>query len=75
MKKLMTISAVISLISCAVSAQTIVLTDSEKGIEQGNWQTDSQKLNIAGAGFSLQQQVLHGGKQEGSKAITLAAPA
>lgn len=73
MKKLMTISAVISLISCAVSAQTIVLTDSEKGIEQGNWQTDSQKLNIAGAGFSLQQQVLHGGKQEGSKVITLSS--
>ncbi|WP_346828313.1 aldose 1-epimerase family protein [Serratia inhibens] len=73
MKKLITISAVISLISCAVSAQTIVLTDSEKGIEQGNWQTDSQKLNIAGAGFSLQQQVLHGGKQEGSKVITLSS--
>ncbi|MGB8663170.1 MAG: aldose 1-epimerase family protein [Serratia inhibens] len=73
MKKLITFSAVISLISCAVSAQTIVLTDSEKGIEQGNWQTDSQKLNIAGAGFSLQQQVLHGGKQEGSKVITLSS--
>ncbi|MNG74592.1 hypothetical protein D3C79_330800 [compost metagenome] len=73
MKKLITISAVISLISCAVNAQTIVLTDSEKGIEQGNWQTDSQKLNIAGAGFSLQQQVLHGGKQEGSKVITLSS--
>lgn len=73
MKKLMTISAVISLISCAVNAQTIVLTDTEKGIEQGNWQTDSQKLNITGAGFSLQQQVLHGGKQEGSKVITLSS--
>jgi len=73
MKKLITISAVISLISCAVNAQTIVLTDTEKGIEQGNWQTDSQKLNITGAGFSLQQQVLHGGKQEGSKVITLSS--
>lgn len=73
MKKLMALSAVISLISCAVNAQTIVLTDTEKGIEQGNWQTDSQKLNIAGAGFSLQQQVLHGGKQEGSKVITLSS--
>jgi hypothetical protein len=49
------------------------LTDTEKGIEQGNWQTDSQKLNITGAGFSLQQQVLHGGKQEGSKVITLSS--
>lgn len=73
MKKLITLSAVISLISCAVNAQTIVLTDTEKGIEQGNWQTDSQKLNITGAGFSLQQQVLHGGKQEGSKVITLSS--
>lgn len=73
MKKLITLSAIISLISCAVSAQTIVLTDTEKGIEQGNWQTDSKKLNITGAGFSLQQQVLHGGKQEGSKVITLSS--
>lgn len=48
MKKLITLSAIISLISCAVNAQTIVLTDTEKGIEQGNWQTDSQKLNITG---------------------------
>ncbi|CAI0816727.1 aldose 1-epimerase family protein [Serratia ficaria] len=71
MKKLVSLSAVISLISCAVNAQTFVLTDTEKGIEQGNWQTDSQKLNIAGPRFSLQQQVLRGGKQEGTKVLTL----
>ncbi|AVJ16872.1 DUF4432 domain-containing protein [Serratia sp. MYb239] len=74
MKTLTAVSIAISLISGYASAQTIVLTDSEKGIEQGNWQTDSHKLKLGGADFSLRQQVLHGGKQEGSKVITLTSP-
>ncbi|WBF44106.1 aldose 1-epimerase family protein [Serratia rubidaea] len=74
MKTLTAVSVAISLISGYANAQTIVLTDSEKGIEQGNWQTDSHKLKLAGADFSLRQQVLHGGKQEGSKVITLTSP-
>ncbi|TQI79712.1 uncharacterized protein DUF4432 [Serratia fonticola] len=71
MKKLIAISIAISLISGYANAQTIVLTDSENGIELGNWQIDSQQLKIPGPRFSLQQQVLQGGKQEGSKVITL----
>ncbi|MGO4745636.1 aldose 1-epimerase family protein [Serratia quinivorans] len=74
MKTLIAVSISISLISWGAFAQTIVLTDNEKGIEQGNWQTDNQKLNITGANFSLRQQVLHGGKQEGSRVITLTSP-
>lgn len=74
MKTLIAVSISISLISWGASAQTIVLTDNEKGIEQGNWQTNNQKLNITGANFSLRQQVLHGGKQEGSRVITLTSP-
>ncbi|EFE93769.1 hypothetical protein HMPREF0758_4653 [Serratia odorifera DSM 4582] len=74
MKTLIAVSITISLISGYVGAQTFVLTDSEKGIEQGNWQTDSQKLNLPGPRFSVQQQILHGGKQEGSKVITLTSP-
>ncbi|MFC0229366.1 aldose 1-epimerase family protein [Serratia aquatilis] len=71
MKKLTAITIAISLISGYAGAQTIVLTDSENGIELGNWKIDSQQLKIPGPRFSLQQQVLHGGKQEGSKVITL----
>ncbi len=71
MNKLTVLSLAISLISGYAGAQTIVLTDSENGIELGNWRIDSSQLKIHAPRFSLQQQVLHGGKQEGSKVLTL----
>lgn len=71
MNKLTVLSLAISLISWYAGAQTIVLTDSENGIELGNWRIDSSQLKIPAPRFSLQQQVLHGGKQEGSKVLTL----
>lgn len=74
MKTFLAVSIALSLVSGYASAETIVLTDNENGIEQGNWQIDSQKLNIPGARFSIEQKVLHGGKQEGSKVITLTSP-
>lgn len=65
-KKILGLMAVSALASVA-HAKTYVLTDVNKGIEQGNWQ-------IAGQNFKVQQQVLHGGKQEGSKVITITSP-
>ncbi|ELY4301229.1 aldose 1-epimerase family protein [Cronobacter turicensis] len=62
----------LALLICAqASAQTWVLTDAEQGVEKGNWQISSQKLKLSGAPFSIEQKVLHGGKQEGSKIITI----
>ena len=65
-KKILGLMAVSALASVA-HAKTYVLTDVNKGIEQGNWQ-------IAGQNFKVQQQILHGGKQEGSKVITITSP-
>ena len=53
------------------AAQTWVLTDAEAGTDKGNWQISSKQLKLSGDAFSLQQKVLHGGKQEGSKVLTI----
>ncbi|CCG89115.1 hypothetical protein EPIR_3752 [Erwinia piriflorinigrans CFBP 5888] len=60
-----------AVISGQASAQNWLLTDTESGTEKGNWQVDSQQLKLSGERFSIQQKVLHGGKQEGSKVLTL----
>lgn len=51
--------------------QTWLLTDA--GIEEGDWRIDSDSLNVEGPEFSVEQKVLHGGKQEGTKVITIAS--
>jgi hypothetical protein len=71
MKSLLATAVVMGLFSWQASAQTFVLTDAETGTDTGNWQISSKKLNIKEADFSLEQKVLHGGKQEGSKVITI----
>lgn len=58
-------------ISGQAAAQTWVLTDAEAGTDKGNWQIDSKELKLSGNAFSLEQKVLHGGKQEGSKVLTI----
>ena len=55
------------------AAQTWVLTDAEAGTDKGNWQISSKQLKLSGDAFSLQQKVLHGGKQEGSKVLTISS--
>jgi len=71
MKKRRLAGVVMALISAQAAAQTWVLTDAEAGTDKGNWQIDSKQLKFAGDAFSLQQKVLHGGKQEGSKVLTI----
>ncbi len=60
-----------AVISGQAAAQSWLLTDAESGVEKGNWQVDSQQLKLSGERFSIEQKVLHGGKQEGSKVLIL----
>ncbi len=71
MKKALILSTLALLVSGQVAAKTWVLTSTESNIELGNWQVSSEKLNVKGQPFSIEQKVLHGGKQEGSKVIVI----
>lgn len=71
MKKHILAAAVLALISGQVAAKTWVLTDADSSTELGNWQVNSTQLKYSGEDFSIEQKVLHGGKQEGSKIITI----
>ncbi|AOR63026.1 aldose 1-epimerase family protein [Pectobacterium wasabiae] len=71
MKKLLAMGITLALTSWQLSAQTFVLTDAESSVEKGNWQISSDALKIKNQRFSIEQKVLHGGRQEGSKVITI----
>ncbi|MCL2893633.1 aldose 1-epimerase family protein [Brenneria tiliae] len=71
MKKVLALGISLALTSWQSSAQTFVLTDAEGGVEQGNWQIGSDALKIKDQHFSIEQSVLRGGRQEGSKIITI----
>lgn len=71
MKKRLLAGLVFAAISAQASAQTWLLTDAESSTEKGNWQVSSQQLKLPGESFSIEQKVLHGGKQEGSKVLTV----
>ncbi|MEH2922316.1 aldose 1-epimerase family protein [Samsonia erythrinae] len=71
MKKLLAMGITLALTSWQLSAQTFVLTDAEGSVEKGNWKISSDVLKVKNANFSIEQKVLHGGRQEGSKVITI----
>ncbi|MFK8260201.1 aldose 1-epimerase family protein [Erwinia sp. AnSW2-5] len=71
MKKTLLAGVVMAVISGQAAAQSWLLTDAESSTEKGNWQVNSQQLKLAGENFSIEQKVLHGGKQEGSKVLTI----
>ncbi|MEN3753401.1 aldose 1-epimerase family protein [Mangrovibacter yixingensis] len=71
MKKALLLSTLALLISGQVAAKTWVLTDTESNTEQGNWHISSHQLNMKSSPFSIEQTVLHGGKQEGSKLLVI----
>ena len=71
MKKTLVAMTVATLFSTPALAQSWLLTDAESGMDKGNWTISSQQLKLQGQPFSIEQKVLHGGKQEGSKVITL----
>lgn len=71
MKIKMALTVVAALVSGQVAAKSWVLTSAEQGIEKGNWKISSSELNITDKPFSIEQKVLHGGKQEGSKILII----
>lgn len=71
MKKTLILTAISMLISGQVAAKTWVLTSAESGTDKGNWQITSDQLKIKDRDFSIEQKVLHGGKQEGSKILVI----
>lgn len=71
MKKQILAGVILALVSGHAAAKTWVLTDVDSNTELGNWQVNSSQLKASGESFSIEQKVLHGGKQEGSKVITL----
>ncbi|WHS99476.1 DUF4432 domain-containing protein [Pantoea sp. SGAir0180] len=71
MKTKLALTVLAVMISGSVSAKTWVLTSAEQGTDKGNWQINSSELNIQGKLFSIEQKVLHGGKQEGSKLLVI----
>ncbi|MFP1743666.1 aldose 1-epimerase family protein [Lonsdalea quercina] len=74
MKKLLALGVSLALVSWQISAQTFVLTDAEANVEKGNWKVGSETLKVKDSAFSIEQKVLHGGRQEGSKIITITSP-
>ncbi|MCO7255064.1 aldose 1-epimerase family protein [Dickeya oryzae] len=74
MKNVLAMSIALALVSWQASAQTFVLTDVESSTEKGNWQISSDALKIKDQHFSIEQKVLHGGRQEGSKILTITSP-
>lgn len=71
MKKTLLAGVVMAVISGQAAAQSWLLTEAESSTEKGNWQINSQQLKLKGESFSIEQKVLHGGKQEGSKVLTI----
>ncbi|ALE96987.1 MULTISPECIES: aldose 1-epimerase family protein [Serratia] len=71
MKKTWVMAVFSALISGQVAAQSWVLTSAEDGVEKGNWKISSEALKVKDKTFSIEQKVLHGGKQEGSKVVII----
>jgi hypothetical protein len=65
------VAALLLFCAAPVMAKTWVLTDSGANLELGNWNVKSEDLKIGDKKFSVEQKVLHGGRQEGSKVIEI----
>lgn len=74
MNKSLTASVSPALVSYKGSSKIFTLTSSEHNIEVGSWKIDSTQLGILDTYFIVEQKVLHGGKQEGSKIIVITSP-
>lgn len=74
MNKSLAASVSPALFSSKANAKIFTLTSAEHNIEVGNWKIDSTQLGILDTYFTIEQKVLHGGKQEGSKVIILTSP-
>lgn len=75
MLKLLTVStlSLSLLLSGSAFARSWLLTNVDDNTEKGNWHITSSQLKIKGVPFSIEQKILHGGKQEGSKILTISS--
>ncbi|WP_413739413.1 aldose 1-epimerase family protein [Sodalis sp. RH14] len=73
MKTKLALTVLAVMISGHAAAKTWVLTSAEVGAEKGNWKISSTELKVKDKTFSIEQKVLHGGKQEGSKVIVISS--
>lgn len=71
MKIKLALTVLALMVSGSATAKNWVLTSAEQGMDKGNWQISSSELKLSGKAFSIEQQVLHGGKQEGSKILVI----
>ncbi|MDI2112632.1 aldose 1-epimerase family protein [Commensalibacter nepenthis] len=74
MNKFLAASVSPALYATKANARIFTLSSTEHNIEVGNWKIDSTQLGIIDSFFSIEQKILHGGKQEGSKIIILTSP-
>lgn len=74
MNKSLAASVSPALYSSKANTKIFTLTSTKHNIEVGNWKIDSTQLGILDTYFTIEQKILHGGKQEGSKIITLTSP-
>ncbi|CAI3957275.1 Galactose mutarotase or related enzyme (GalM) (PDB:1LUR) [Commensalibacter communis] len=74
MNKSLAASVSPALYSTKANARIFTLTSTEHNIEVGDWKIDSTQLGIIDTYFTIEQKILHGGKQEGSKIIILTSP-
>ncbi|WP_392566841.1 aldose 1-epimerase family protein [Utexia brackfieldae] len=71
-RTLLAVGVIVSLISGSSMAKEFVLIDQAKGMTAGNWQVTERDLAVSdNLTFSVKNQILHGGKQEGSQRITI----
>ena len=73
MKTKLALTVLALAVSGQVAAKTWVLTNAEQGIDKGDWKISSSQLNANDKPFSIEQKVLHGGKQEGSKILVISS--
>lgn len=73
MKTKLALTVLALVVSGQVTAKTWVLTNAEQGIDKGDWKISSSQLNANDKPFSIEQKVLHGGKQEGSKILIISS--
>lgn len=55
-------------------SQTYTLTSASKNIEVGEWTINNKHIENCSFPFVIEQKTLHGGKQEGTKIITITCP-
>lgn len=71
--KTISLAMILSLVSINSYAKEFVLIDNENAISKGDWALTHHDLGIKNSAFKIQNNVLKGGKQDGSQVITISS--